>query len=115
MHHSSVDVSSVPNNADDNLARSFICEVKDSIIADANAPAIAILEFLAADRKRIGFQRQERSRDALLDRCRKSVKLLFASRASSTPQLTRECGEPSGHHGAVHAASAVALPARAYR
>ena len=63
---SPIHISSVTDNSDNNLSRSLVSEVEDSIIAQANAPAIAIFEFFATGRKRIVFKSQESAGDALL-------------------------------------------------
>lgn len=52
---SSIDIPPVPDDADNNLPRVFIYEVKDSIIADAHAPAVTILKLLTTAREGIGF------------------------------------------------------------
>jgi hypothetical protein len=60
----------VRDQSQDNLARSFVCEVENSIITYANAPPVAILELLAASWKGLFFQREKHAGDALLNRIR---------------------------------------------
>jgi hypothetical protein len=46
------------NSADDDLLHFRIRKIQHTVIANTNAKAIAVLEFLAAGRKRIVLQRK---------------------------------------------------------
>ncbi len=65
------------NHSDNDLPRRLVREVEDTIISHANAPAIAILEFLTTGREGIAFQRKEDARDPLSHRARKPGQLLL--------------------------------------
>jgi hypothetical protein len=56
------------DDSHDDFARSFVGEVENPIIADANASTVAILELLAARRKRIVLEREKHAGDTLLHR-----------------------------------------------
>src|SRR5438552_3834801 len=44
------------DNANGDLPRLWVGEVENAVIADADAPAVAVFQFLAAARERIVFQ-----------------------------------------------------------
>lgn len=87
---SAINLTPMSNHADNNLSRRLVREVEDSIISNPDAPAIAILEFLATGRK--GSFSSERSMRAirLCTVPGSWASSFFASRASSTRQLTPE-------------------------
>lgn len=72
------------DDADDNLSRRLIGKIQNSIVSDA------ILKLLAARRERLGFQRQNRSSNALLHGRRQPRQLFFRiSREPDAPAHTR--------------------------
>jgi hypothetical protein len=55
------------DDADDNLFQLRVRKIKHAIIADTDAEAVAVFQFLAAVRKRIFFERENRLGDAGLE------------------------------------------------
>src|SRR4051812_43166084 len=103
------------NHPNHDLARRFIREVEDAVISHANAPAVAILEFLRTRRERILFQQRSTRAIRFCIVPGSRANSFFASRASSTLQFTRESADLSGHRGAGCVLELAAPPAQAYR
>ena len=64
------------DNTDDNLPCFGVGKIQYAIIADADAPAVAILEFLATVRERVVFQGENRPGNARLHVRRQPGKFL---------------------------------------
>ena len=90
----SIHISSVRNDADDNLSRSFVCEVEDSIIADAHAPAVSILKLLTTGPLEKGLASSERRTPAIhfctaARKSRRQTSLLRVASDFDAPAHTR--------------------------
>ena len=58
-----INFAPMADHTNDDLFRLRIGKIKHAIISNANAPAVAVFQFLATVRKRILFQRQNRLGD----------------------------------------------------
>jgi hypothetical protein len=78
------------DDADNNLFQLRVGKIKNPIIANTNAKAVAVFQFLAAVRKWIFFQRENGVADADLDLCWKPFEFLAGvARDFDLPAHTR--------------------------
>ena len=103
------------NHADHNFPGSLVCEVENPIIANAHAPAIAVLQLLAARGNGLASSARIARATRLCAVASSRANSFFASRPILTRQLTRGSRDPSRPFGAARAVDAVATPAQVYR
>lgn len=72
-----INVPSMRDHSHNNLSRSLVREVENSIITHTNAPSVPILELLAGAWKGFLFQREKHAGNTPLHRGRKAGQLLL--------------------------------------
>ena len=111
---SAINVTPVRDDSHDDFARGFVGEVENSIITHANAPAVAILELLAASWKGSFSSESSTRATRFCTALGSRANSFFASRARPTRQLTRESEDPSAHRATANKADSAALRAQGY-